>query len=116
MGRKSREKRQRRVRQQSGLREIVTRPGSGKVSDALVDVAQPLLAQQPTTVETTTRILMLAQLVWNATITESMLSKLPGMLAAEMGLSEETCTDMVVPLARRKVAWYPNDTRYIVDV
>ncbi len=116
MGRKSRAKRERRLRKQAGSLEIVTTPGSGRVSDALVDIAQPLLAQQPSTIEMTIRILTFAQLVWNATIAGSQLSKLPAMLATKTGLSEDVCTDMVVPLARRKVARYLDDNRHIVGI
>jgi len=66
----------------------------GKVSDALVDVARPLLDQQARDLETWEKIMKLAMLVWNAMVTEEetgepVLTRLPAMLAQQTGLSEQ---------------------------
>ncbi len=117
MGKKPRPKRPKKRK----IKVASLRRTQGKISDALVDVAKPLLARQSSDLETWEKIMKLTMLAWNAVATEEetgapMLSKLSGMLSEKTGLPERVCAEMVVPLAVRKITQYPNDRRIVMDV
>ena len=127
MGKKPRPKRPKKLKKRK-MKSTSLRRTQGKISDALVDVAKPLLVQQSsdleiweTDLETWEKIMTLTMVAWNAVVTEEetgepMLSKLPGILAEKTGLPEQACAELIVPLAARKMAEYPNDRRFVMNV
>jgi len=91
------------------------------MSDALVHVAKPLLDQEAHDLASWTTIMNLTMIVWNALVTrdssgESMFGKLPMMLSRATGLPESVCAEMAGPLAERKLAAFPDDDRFVVNL
>lgn len=95
-----------------------------KMSEALIAVARPMLdaeSETDPTFEVRRKYLLLTMLVWNAVLleedrTQQVLSKAAQKLALETGSPEEVFTQLFALLAERKMALFPDDRRFIVDV
>jgi hypothetical protein len=93
-----------------------------KLSDALVDVARPILEHPatPEDPETFRAVLLLAGAAWNAVrdpgADREPLLRSAGALAEHLGRPRESAAEIVRLLERRARERYPRDPRQVVDV
>lgn len=88
-----------------------------KLSDALLDVAAPLLAQlKPTNALQAERVAMLAALAWNAELLEDVDSERYAPLAKALASEGDAIRKIVDTMRERKRTRHGDDDRLVVGV